>query len=63
MRYKTQVLNKLEQSEAIALRLQIQLNRNSSFEEINTTLTNLKESLQEIHSVLSLEDDEFEKQF
>jgi hypothetical protein len=63
MRYKDNVLNKLNQADALVNRLSIQLNRNVNREETMETLTMLKEQIESTREMISIESDEFEQQF
>jgi hypothetical protein len=63
MRYKDNVLNKLNQADALVNRLSIQLNRNVNREETMETLTMLKEQIESTREMISIESDDFEQQF
>ena len=63
MRYKDNVLNKLNQADALVNRLAVQLNRNVDREETIETLTMLKEQIESTREMISIESDEFEQQF
>lgn len=63
MRYKNNVLDKLLRTETIANSLQLQVNRNMNQKEISDTIESLKESLEHIREMISIEPDDFEKQF
>jgi len=63
MRYKENVLNKLSQTDIIINTLQLQINRNASQEELSETVDKIKESLISVNDIVSVEDDEFERQF
>jgi lipid II:glycine glycyltransferase (peptidoglycan interpeptide bridge formation enzyme) len=63
MRYKDNVLNKLNQADALVNRLSIQLNRNVNREETMETLTMLKEQIESTREMVSIESDDFEQQF
>jgi hypothetical protein len=63
MRYKNNVLDKLNQADAILNRLTVQLNRNVSREEILETLTSLKEQIESTREMVSIEHDDFAQQF
>jgi hypothetical protein len=63
MRYKNNVLDKLNQVDALVNRLAIQLNRNMNKEESMDTLTMLKEQIESTREMVSIEHDEFEQQF
>lgn len=63
MRYKNNVLDKLNQTDALINRLAVQINRNSNREEVLETLTALKEQVESTREMVSIEHDEFEQQF
>ena len=63
MRYKSNVLDKLNQADALVNRLAVQLNRNMSREESIETLTMLKEQIESTREMVSIESDDFEQQF
>ena len=63
MRYKNNVLEKLNQTDALVNRLAIQLNRNVNREESMETLTMLKEQIESTREMISIESDDFEQQF
>ena len=63
MRYKNNILDKLNQADALVNRLAVQLNRNMSKEESMETLTILKEQIESTREMVSIEHDDFEQQF
>ena len=63
MRYKNNVLDKLNQADALVNRLAVQVNRNYSQNEVLETLTDLKEQIESTREMISIEHDDFEKQF
>jgi hypothetical protein len=63
MRYKNNVLDKLVQTDAIINKIQVQVNRNISSEEISESLIQLKEQLDTVREMISIESDDFEQQF
>lgn len=63
MRYKNNVLDKLTQLEAIANRIQLQVNRGISQDEILSSVDMLKEAIESTRSIVALEHDNFENQF
>ena len=63
MRYKDNVLDKLNQVDALVNRLAVQLNRNVDREESMDTLTMLKEQIESTREMVSIEHDDFEQQF
>jgi len=63
MRYKNNVLDKLNQADALVNHLVVQLNRNNSRDEVLETLTSLKEQIESTREMVSIEHDEFAQQF
>lgn len=63
MRYKNNVLDKLNQTNNLIGRLTVQLNRNVSRDEILETLTLLKEQVEQTREMVSIEHDDFAQQF
>ena len=63
MRYKNNVLDKLNQADALVNRLAVQLNRNINRDEALDTLTMLKEQIELTREMISIEHDEFAQQF
>jgi len=63
MRYKSNVLDKLNQADALVNRLAVQLNRDMSREESMETLTMLKEQIESTREMVSIESDDFDQQF
>jgi hypothetical protein len=63
MKYKNNVLDKLNQVDTLVNRLAVQLNRNMSKEESMDTLTMLKEQIESTREMVSIESDDFEQQF
>ena len=59
MRYKDQVLNKINQLENLNRTLDFQLSRGESFESLMQTLSDMKEKIEDLRSTVSLEHDEF----
>lgn len=59
MRYKDQVLTKINQLENLNRTLDFQLSRNESYESLMQTLSDLKEKIEDLRSTVSLEHDEF----
>lgn len=56
-------MEKIEQAEAIITRLDVQLSRGATREQIFETLDVLKGQLDQTKSIVSLESDNFEQQF
>jgi hypothetical protein len=63
MKYKNNVLDKLNQVDTLVNRLAVQLNRNMSKEESMDTLIMLKEQIESTREMVSIESDDFEQQF
>jgi len=63
MRFKNNVLDKLNQTDALVNRLAVQVNRNMSQNEILETLTILKEQIEQTREMISIEHDDFAQQF
>ena len=63
MRYKNNVLEKLGQIETIASRLQVQVNRGGTQDQVLESIEMLKESIENARSMISIEADDFEQQF
>jgi hypothetical protein len=63
MRYKNNVLDKLNQADTLVNRLAVQVNRNFPQNDILETLTKLKEQIETTREMVSVEHDDFEKQF
>jgi len=59
MRYKDQVLNKINQLENFNRTLDFQLSRGESYEALLQTLSDMKEKIEDLRSTVSLEHDEF----
>jgi uncharacterized coiled-coil DUF342 family protein len=59
MRYKDQVLNKINQLENLNRTLDFQLSRGEKFQELMQTLSDMKEKIEDLRSTVSLEHDEF----
>jgi len=63
MRYKNNVMMKLEQAESLISRIQLQVNRGMSQNQVLESIESLKEQMEEVKSVISIEPDDFEQQF
>lgn len=63
MRYKNNVLDKLQATDTVVNRIKIQVNRNVSQDEILESIDSLKETLEQIREIISVEPDEFDQQF
>jgi hypothetical protein len=63
MRYKNNVLDKLVQLGTTVSRVEIQVNRGGSQSDVNESVERLKEQIESIREMISIEPDEFENQF
>jgi hypothetical protein len=63
MRYKDNVLEKLGQIDNIANRLNIQVNRGGTQDQVLESIEMLKEAIERTREIISVEADEFEQQF
>jgi hypothetical protein len=63
MRYKNNVLEKLGQIDAITNRLNVQVNRGGTQEQVNESIEMLKEAIDQTREMVSIEHDEFAQQF
>lgn len=63
MRYKNNILDKLNQADTLVNRLAVQINRNIDREDVLETLTTLKEQIESTREMVSIEHDDFEQQF
>lgn len=63
MRYKQNIVEKLNQLDATINKLQFQINRNFNQEQLTDTSISLKEQVEKLQEIISLEYDEFENQF
>jgi hypothetical protein len=63
MRYKNIVLDKLVHLESLVNRIQFEVGRGMDQERISETTDLLKEQVEKIREVISVEPDDFEQQF
>ena len=63
MRYKNNVLDKLVQTEAIVNRIQMQVNRNVEQDQILESIDQLKNQIENVREIISVEPDDFDQQF
>lgn len=63
MRYKNNVLDKLVQLGSTVNRVEIQVNRGGSQNDVNQSIEVLKEQIESIREMISIEPDDFEQQF
>jgi peptidoglycan hydrolase CwlO-like protein len=63
MKYKNNVAEKLVQLEATVNRIQFQVNRNADQDATLESISDLKEQIEKIQEMISLEQDDFAQQF
>jgi hypothetical protein len=63
MRYKNNVLDKLVQLESAVNKVHIQVNRGGTQDSVNESIETLKEQIEHIREMVSIEPDDFEQQF
>jgi predicted RNA-binding protein with EMAP domain len=63
MRFKNQVIDGLTQAQNIGHKLQVQVNRGMSQEELIETVEQLKEHLEKVKELVSTEHDDFDFAF
>jgi len=63
MRYKNNVLEKLGQIDVIANRLNVQVNRGGTQDQVIESIEMLKEAVENARSMISIEADDFDQQF
>ena len=63
MRYKNNVLDKLVQLESAVNQVHIQVNRGGTQDSVNESIETLKEQIEQIREMVSIEPDDFENQF
>ena len=63
MRYKNNVLDKLVQLGSTVNRVEIQVNRGGTQSDVNQSIEVLKEQIESIREMISIEPDEYEQQF
>jgi predicted nucleic acid-binding Zn-ribbon protein len=63
MRYKNNVLDKLSQIDAITNRLNVQVNRGGTQDQVLESIEMLKEAIESTREMVSIEADDFEQQF
>jgi hypothetical protein len=63
MRYKNNVLDKLQATDTAVNRIKIQVNRNVKQDDILESIDSLKETLEQIREMISIEPDDFDQQF
>jgi flagellar biosynthesis chaperone FliJ len=63
MKYKNNVVERLTQLEATVNRVQFQVNRNADQDATLESISNLKEQIEKLQEIISLEQDDFAQQF
>jgi hypothetical protein len=63
MRYKNNVLDRLNQIDTIANRINVQVNRGGTQDQVLESIEMLKEAIEDTRSMVSIEADDFEQQF
>jgi histone acetyltransferase (RNA polymerase elongator complex component) len=63
MRYKNNILDKLTQIDTIANRINVQINRGGTQDQVLESIELLKEAIEQTRSMVSIESDDFENQF
>lgn len=63
MRYKNNVLDQLAQLDVSVNKVKFELNRGFEQEVIVDSLDSLKEQIEKVRDIISLESDDFEQQF
>jgi len=63
MKFKDNVIEKLTQLESTTNRIQFQVNRGMDQDSILESIDNLKEQIEKVREIVSLEQDDFSQQF
>jgi UV DNA damage repair endonuclease len=63
MKYKNNILDKLVQLESAVNKVHIQVNRGGTQDSVNESIEILKEQVEQIREMVSLEADDFDQQF
>jgi len=63
MRYKNNVLEKLGQIDTIANRINVQINRGGTQDQVLESIEMLKEAIERTREMVSIEADDFDQQF
>jgi hypothetical protein len=63
MRYKNNILDRLNQIDTIANRINVQVNRGGTQDQVLESIEMLKEAIENTRSMVSIEADDFEQQF
>lgn len=63
MRYKNNAIDRLTQLDAVANKIMFQVNRGGTQDQIAETIESLKEQIENLREMISVEPDDFEQQF
>jgi hypothetical protein len=63
MRYKNNILDRLNQIDTIANRINVQVNRGGTQDQVLESIEMLKEAIEDTRSMISIEADDFDQQF
>lgn len=63
MKFKTNVIEKLTQLDATVNRVKFQVNRGMDQDQVLESLDQVKEQIEKINEIVSLEQDDFAQQF
>jgi hypothetical protein len=63
MKFKNNVLEKLNQLDAIVNKVKFQVNRGMDQDQVLESLDQVKEQIEKINEIVSLEQDDFAQQF
>lgn len=63
MKFKNNVLDKLSQLDATSNRIQFQVNRGMEQDQILDSIEQLKDQIEKLREIVSLEQDDFAQQF
>ena len=63
MRYKNNILDRLNQIDTIANRINVQVNRGGTQDQVLESIEMLKEAIEDTRSMVSIEADDFDQQF
>jgi hypothetical protein len=63
MKFKNNVLEKLNQLDAVVNKVKFQVNRGMDQDQVLESLDQVKEQIEKINEIISLEQDDFAQQF
>ena len=63
MRYKNNVLDRLVQLNTTVNKIDIQVNRGGTQKDVNDSIERLKDQIESLREIISVEPDDFEQQF